>query len=46
MMKRDICLTVNDLPQGWSPHLADFINHLLVKNQNDRLGSKGISDIK
>ena len=43
MVKRDICLTANDLPQGWSPHLADLINRLLVKNQSDRLGYNGVS---
>ena len=45
-MKRDIFLTSNDLPQGWSPHLADLINRLLAKNPSERLGSKGASEIK
>lgn len=45
-MKRDIYLTPNDLPFGWSPHLADLINQLLRKNPSERLGYRGVSEIK
>ncbi len=46
MLRRDICLTERDLPQGWPPSLADLINRLLVKNQHERLGYGGVHEIK
>jgi len=35
-----------DLPFGWSPYLADLINKLLKKTSSERLGHKGIHEIK
>lgn len=46
MIRRDIWLTKDDLPAGWSPELADLINSLLEKNQSERLGHRGIQEIK
>ena len=46
IMKRDFVLTKKDLPPGWSIDSADFINKLLKKEQNLRLGSRGIDEIK
>ena len=45
-MKKDFVLTKKDLPQGWSIDSADFINKLLKKQPNLRLGSRGIDEIK
>ena len=46
MLKTDICLTQKDLPHGWSPHLIDLINRLLIKNANERLGFNGVRELK
>ena len=46
IMKKDFVLTKKDLPQGWSIDSADFINKLLKKQPNLRLGSRGIDEIK
>ena len=36
---------INDPPEGFSKDLADFINKLLIRNPENRLGSKGIAEI-
>ena len=46
MVKRDIYLTEDDLPHGWSPYLPDLINRLLAKNPNERLGFNGVLELK
>lgn len=46
IMKRDIHLTQDDLPFGWSPHMADLINRLLKRNPTERLGRGGVQEIK
>lgn len=46
MMKKIIKLDENDLPKDFSGDAADFINGLLQKKSNYRLGSRGIDEIK
>ena len=36
----------NEIPKGWSTDCADFINKLLEKNEVNRLGFKGIHELK
>ena len=36
----------NEIPKGWSTDVADFINKLLEKNEENRLGFKGIQELK
>jgi len=36
----------NEIPIGWSADFADFINKLLEKNEENRLGFKGIQELK
>ncbi len=45
-MRKDVQLSQDDLPIGWSPYLADLINKLLRKNPQHRLGFKGAKQIK
>ena len=40
MISVQACIKNNDLRQGWSPESADFINKLLIRKADDRLGSK------
>jgi hypothetical protein len=37
---------IMDIPQGWNCDIIDFINSLLQKKSNKRLGCNGISEIK
>ena len=41
MLSVQACIKKDDLRQGWSPESADFINKLLVRKVDGRLGSKG-----
>ncbi len=34
LSNKEICLADFELPEGYSPHLADLINKLLKKNPN------------
>ena len=36
----------SEIPEGWSQEFADFTNKLLEKNIDNRLGSKGINELK
>ena len=36
----------NEIPNGWSQEFVDFTNRLLEKNVENRLGYKGISELK
>ena len=36
----------NEIPKGWSVEFVDFINKLLEKNEENRLGYKNINEIK
>ena len=46
MSKEQVQIKPNQIPKGWSPECADFINKLLIKNRENRLGYKGISELK
>lgn len=39
-------MKVEDLPLGWSKNLVDLINQLLSKSPIERLGFKGVQQIK
>ena len=39
-------IKIKEIPKGWSADVIDFINKLLIKNPNERLGSKGFSELK
>ena len=46
MSKEQIQIKKNEIPKGYSNEFADFINKLLIKNPEQRLGFKGISELK
>ena len=37
---------IKEALKGWSSEIVDFINKLLIKNPEERLGSKGFSELK
>lgn len=39
-------LKPKDVPQGWAPEVADLINQLICRKQEDRLGKNGAKSIK
>ena len=41
MLSTQASIKKDDLRQGWSPESADFINKLLLRKVDSRLGSKG-----
>jgi serine/threonine protein kinase len=46
MSKTQAEIKINEIPKNWSKEIVDFINKLLKKNPENRLGIKGISEIK
>lgn len=46
MLTKQVKLNISDLPSGWSPEAADFINKLLVRKASNRLGLFGASEVK
>jgi serum/glucocorticoid-regulated kinase 2 len=46
MSKEQVSIKNNEIPKGWSSQCADFINKLLIKTPENRLGYKGISELK
>ena len=46
MSKAQAEIKINEIPKNWSNEIVDFINKLLKKNPENRLGYKGISEIK
>lgn len=46
IMKKDINLTKTDFMLGGSDEMADFINKLLIKEKEKRLGHNGFEEIK
>ena len=46
MAKNFIQIKTNEIPKGWSSEFVDFTNKLLEKNEENRLGYKGINDLK
>ena len=41
MLSTQACINKDNLRQGWSPESADFINKLLIRKVENRLGTKG-----
>ena len=46
MSKEQVQIKKEQIPKGWSPQVVDFVNKLLMINPENRLGYKGISQIK
>ena len=46
MMKTQVIIKKSEIPKGWSWEICDFINKLLIKNPEERLGFNGISELK
>ena len=45
ILARQALVSVNELPRGWNPAVIDFINRLLQRKANRRLGFNGISEV-
>lgn len=45
MLLYEASVKLHQLPQGWNPEAANFINGLLKRKVSERLGSKGIDEI-
>jgi hypothetical protein len=39
-------ITERDLPLGWSAQAVDFVNRLLKRNKESRLGFNGVEELK
>ncbi|CAG9314032.1 unnamed protein product [Blepharisma stoltei] len=46
ILARQVQLKKSDVPPGWSMEAADFINKLLQRKAQNRLGNKGPSEVK
>ena len=46
MTAKQVHIKLSDVPNGWSEDAADFLNRLLLRKPDVRLGSKGIEEIK
>lgn len=46
IMAKQACVKKNEIPQGWSTESAYFINQLLQRKPNKRLGFIGFAEIK
>ena len=46
MMEKQIFINKLELPDGWGIESADFINRLIKRKQNERLGHGGDSEVK
>lgn len=46
MLVKQAALRRTDVPKGWSLEAADFVNKLLTRKPNDRLGFNGPSEVK
>ena len=46
MMFKQAEINKNNIMEGWSEESADFINKLLIRKQESRLGYKGINELK
>ena len=42
MLAKQVQVRIDELPYRWSPHAIDFINKLLLRNPQSRLGPEGI----
>lgn len=39
-------ISEKELPMGWSPESMDFVNRLLKRNKESRLGYNGVEELK
>ncbi len=46
MLAKEIQLKFNEIPDDWTCEAADFINRLIKRKPESRLGYNGISEIK
>ena len=46
MLSKNVEITLNEIPNGWSEDAADFFNKLLQRKPECRLGYKGIWELK
>ena len=46
VLAKQVCLKKQELPIGWSEDVLDFVNSLLTRNRQQRLGYKSFSEIK
>ena len=46
MTARQVHIRLSEVPNGWSEDAADFLNRLLQRKPDMRLGSKGVEEIK
>ena len=46
MMVKNAQITLSEIPNGWSEEAADFFNKLLQRKPENRLGYKGIWELK
>jgi len=46
ILSKQVVLLKEEMPDGWSLESADFINRLLQRKPNKRLGSRGATEIK
>lgn len=46
ILAKQVVVTAEEIPRGWSEEGADFVNRLLVRNPYNRLGANGIDEVK
>lgn len=46
MLAKQIQIRSNEIPSNWSPEAASFINKLIQRKPENRLGYSGIKEIK
>ena len=46
MLSRQAIIKKEEIQKGWSPESADFINRLLMRKPEMRLGAKGVKELK
>jgi hypothetical protein len=46
MLAKNVQLRENEIPEGWSYEAADFVNRLIKRKPEHRLGNQGIAELK
>ena len=46
MLMKQICIKNEEIEEGWTKESIDFINKLLIRKKENRLGYKGINEVK
>ena len=46
ILSKQACIKEDETPKGWSKESVDFINKLIIRNQEKRLGFKGIHELR